>query len=89
MALVRPRLVLVGQHHAAAAPRAGGAGRADEPGMAEADGGTRIGLTWTAPADNGGSAITGYRIEVSNNGSTGSWSDLKADTGNDDTSYDP
>ena len=54
--------------------------------MAEADGGTRIELSWTAPVDNGGSAITGYRIEVSNNGST-DWSDLKADTGNTDTSY--
>ena len=56
--------------------------------MAEADGGTRIGLTWTAPVDNGGSAITGYRIEVSDDGSSGSWSELVADTGNADTSYD-
>ena len=55
--------------------------------MAEADGGTRIGLTWTAPVDNGGSAITGYRIEVSDDGSSGSWSELVADTGNADTSY--
>ena len=54
--------------------------------MAEADGGTRIELSWTAPVDNGGSAITGYRIEVSVDGST-DWTDLKADTGNDDTSY--
>ena len=55
--------------------------------MAEADGGTRIELTWTAPADDGGSAITGYRIEVSDDGSTGSWSDLVADTGSAATSY--
>ena len=55
--------------------------------MAEAAGGTRIGLTWTAPVDNGGSAITGYRIEVSDDGSSGSWSELVADTGNADTSY--
>ncbi len=54
--------------------------------MAEADGSTKIDLTWTAPADDGGSAITGYRIEVSNNGSS-NWSDLVADTGSDDTSY--
>ena len=55
--------------------------------MAEADGGTRIELTWTAPADDGGSAITGYRIEVSDDGSSGSWSDLVADTGSAATSY--
>ena len=55
--------------------------------MAEADGGTRIELTWSAPADDGGSAITGYRIEVSPDGSSGSWSDLVADTGSAATSY--
>ena len=54
--------------------------------MAEADGGTTIELSWTAPVDNGGSAITGYRIEVSDDGST-DWTDLEADTGNADTSY--
>ena len=53
---------------------------------AEADGGTRIDLSWDAPADDGGSAITGYRIEVSPDGSTG-WSELVADTGNDGTGY--
>ena len=54
--------------------------------MAEADGSTRIDLSWTAPADDGGSAITGYRIEVSPDGSS-DWDDLVADTGNDATSY--
>ena len=54
--------------------------------MAEADGGTRIDLSWDAPTDDGGTAIMGYRIEVSQDGSTG-WSDLAADTGNDATSY--
>ena len=54
--------------------------------VAEANGSTQIDLTWVAPADDGGSAITGYRIEVSNNGSTG-WSDLEDDTGTADTSY--
>ena len=52
---------------------------------AEANGGTQIDLTWDAPG-SGGSAITGYRIEVSPDGST-DWDDLEADTGNTDTSY--
>ena len=47
---------------------------------ATASGRTRIDLSWTAPADNGGSAITGYRIEVSPNG-TSSWTDRVANTG--------
>ena len=52
---------------------------------ATANGQTQIDLTWTAPSDNGGEAITGYRIEVSTDGS--SWSDLVADTGSTATSY--
>ena len=52
---------------------------------ATADGQTEIDLSWTAPSDDGGSAITGYRIEVSEDGSN--WSDLNADTGSTDTSY--
>ena len=54
--------------------------------MAEADGGTRIALSWDAPADDGGSAITGYRIEVSDDAGS-NWEDLVDDTGNDDTTY--
>ena len=53
---------------------------------AAANGGTQIDLTWTEPGSDGGSAITGYRIEVSENGGT-DWNDLVADTGNTDTSY--
>ena len=52
---------------------------------ATADGQTKIDLSWTAPSDDGDADITGYRIEVSTNGS--SWSDLVADTGNTSTSY--
>ena len=43
--------------------------------IATADGSTRIDLSWTAPADNGGRSITGYRIEVSTDeGNT--WTEL-------------
>ena len=50
---------------------------------ATANGPSRIDLAWTAPA---GTAITGYKIEVSPNGSS-SWSDLVANTGNTATTY--
>ena len=52
---------------------------------ATANGQTRIDLSWTAPSDDGGSNITGYKIEVSTNGST--WSDLVANTNSTSTSY--
>ena len=48
-------------------------------------GATQIDLTWTAPADNG-SAIAGYKIEWSADGST-NWADLVADTGKTDTKH--
>ena len=53
---------------------------------ATADGRTRINLSWTAPVDNGGSAINGYRIQISADAGT-NWSDLKANTGNAGTAY--
>ena len=52
---------------------------------ATANGQTQIDLSWTVPSDDGGAAISGYRIEVSDSGS--SWSDLVANTGSDSTSY--
>ena len=52
---------------------------------ATANGQTQIDLSWTAPSDNGGANITGYKIEVSTNGST--WSDLESNTGSTGTSY--
>src|SRR5437867_1166100 len=47
---------------------------------------SQIGLTWTAPTDNGGSAITGYKIERSTDGGS-TWSTLVANTGNTATMY--
>ena len=45
----------------------------------------RIDLSWSAPADDGGVSITGYRIEVSTDGSA--WSDLVANTENTATTH--
>ena len=45
----------------------------------------RIDLAWDAPMDAGGSEITGYRIEVSIDGTDGSWTDLVEST--TETSY--
>ena len=53
---------------------------------ATASGTTAINLSWSAPGSTGGSAITGYRIEVSSNGGSG-WTNLVANTGNANTTY--
>ena len=53
---------------------------------ATASGTTAINLSWSAPASTGGSAITGYRIEVSSNGGS-SWTNLVANTSNTTTTY--
>ena len=52
---------------------------------AAGNGQTRIDLSWTAPSDDGGTDITGYKIEVSTNGS--SWRDLEANTRSTSTIY--
>ena len=52
---------------------------------AAGDGPTRMDLSWSAPSSDGGAAITGYRVEVSEDRST--WTDLVANTGNAATSY--
>ena len=54
--------------------------------IAVASGRTIINLVWTPPSDNGGSIITGYRIEASGNG-TSFWMDLKSNTGSNSTTY--
>ncbi len=53
---------------------------------ATASGATQIDLSWTAPGSTGGSAITGYKIEVSANGTSG-WTDQVADTNSTATTY--
>ena len=53
---------------------------------ATAGGQTQIDLGWNAPTSNGGSVITGYKIEVSTDGGSG-WSDLVTNTGNTSRSY--
>ena len=52
---------------------------------ATAGGSTRINLFWTAPGSDGGSAITGYQIEVSSDGS--SFTTLVANTRITTTAY--
>jgi len=53
---------------------------------ATTNGQTQIDLEWTAPSNTGGSAITGYRIQVSTDGGT-TFTNLVANTGNQNTSY--
>ena len=53
---------------------------------ATASGTTQIDLSWSAPASTGGSAITGYNIEVSPNGTSG-WTDQVANTNSTATTY--
>ena len=53
---------------------------------ATADGQTAIDLAWDEPSDTGSSAITGYLIEVSEDGTT--WSDLVEDTESTATTYE-
>jgi len=44
-----------------------------------------IDLAFTAPANNNGSAVIGYKVEVSTDNAT--WSTVTADTGNTNTTY--
>src|SRR5438445_45803 len=47
---------------------------------------SQINLSWTAPTNNGGSAITGYKIERSTDGGT-TWSTIVSSTGSTATTY--
>ena len=62
----------------------------DTPGSptgltASGNGQTQIDLRWTAPTRDGGAAVTGYRIEVSEDRTI--WNDLEPDTGSTATAY--
>ncbi|WP_197706559.1 fibronectin type III domain-containing protein, partial [Candidatus Nitrosotalea okcheonensis] len=47
---------------------------------------SQINLSWTAPSDNGGSAITGYKIERSQDNRT-TWSIISSNTASTSTTY--
>ena len=47
---------------------------------------TRIDLSWNAPTDDGGASITGYRIEIFDDGGS-TWSDLVANTRSSSRTY--
>ena len=55
-------------------------------GLTASSEGGEIKLSWTAPAENGGSAITGYKIEVSTDAGK-TWEDLVANTGSTDVTH--
>ncbi len=55
--------------------------------IATASGRTIINLAWTAPSDDGGAAISKYKIEVSPDGDASTWEDLVDDIGSTSTSY--
>ena len=64
---------------------------ADVPGAptnltARAVGTSRINLSWTAPRNDGGASVIGYRIEVSANGGT-TWSIFRSNTGSVATTF--
>src|SRR5207247_6345666 len=47
---------------------------------------SQINLSWAAPADNGGSVITGYKIERSTDGGS-TWSTIVSNSGSTATTY--
>ena len=56
-------------------------------GLSATGGENKISLTWTAPKRDGGSPITGYKIERSADGGT-TWTTIVADTESDGTNHE-
>jgi len=54
--------------------------------IASAVSSSQINLSWTAPSDDGGSAISGYMIERSTDGGS-TWSTVQSNTGSTATTY--
>ena len=77
-----------GQHVTASLKLPGTATAPDPPTnlTATPDGTTEIELEWNAPASNGGTIISGYKIQHSPNGNS-NWTNLDSNTGNADTTY--
>ncbi|NDB46039.1 MAG: hypothetical protein EB163_01920 [Nitrososphaeria archaeon] len=74
---------------ASATPIVGSASSSPAPPLgltATPTSGTQINLSWAAPSNNGGSIITGYKLEYKI-GTSGTYSILVANTGNTATTY--
>jgi hypothetical protein len=54
--------------------------------LAATEGNTQVELSWSAPTSDGGSAVTGYKVQQSTNSGL-AWSTVVADTGSTSTSY--
>ncbi len=64
-----------------------GTGPPDTPsGLAATAGNLQVTLAWTAPTSDGGSSITGYKVERSTDAGV-TWTALTASTGSSSTSY--
>ena len=55
-------------------------------GLAATASAGQVALSWTAPSNNGGTAITSYKLDISSDGGA-TWADLVADTGSTTTTY--
>ncbi len=77
-----------GQHVTASLILPGTADEPEEPTnlMATAHGENQIDLEWQAPTNNGGTIISGYKIQHSPDGNS-PWTNITSNTGNTDTTY--